>query len=102
MGSGVDFRNEKSDRKQLAHRVEEKTKLHRHRHRAECALQDEQPGRVGCARLGQRLVICAMRLDCGQARPRPVQEIRSASIAPLEGDRAGDVDHDRRLGGEFR
>ena len=102
MGSRADFRNKKSDREQLAHRVEEKAKLHRHRHRAEGVLQDEQPGLSGSRRLSRRLVIRAMRLDCAQARPRPVQEIRSASIASLEGDRAGDVDHDCRLGGEFR
>ena len=96
------FGNEKSDREQLARTVEEKAKLHRHRHRAEGVLQDEQPGLTGSARLSRKLVIRAMRLDRGQARPRPVQEIRSASIAPLESDRAGDVDHDCRLDGEFR
>ena len=42
-----------------------------------------------------------MRLDCGQARLRPVQEIRSASIAALESDRFGDVDHDCGLAREF-
>ena len=67
------FGNEKSDREQLAHRVEEKAKLHRHRHRAEGVLQDEQPGLTGSRCLSRRLAIRAMRLDGAQARPRPVQ-----------------------------
>ncbi len=94
--------NEKSDREQLARTVEEKAKLHLHRDCAEVVLEDEQPGRIGCARLSRRLMIRAMRLDSGQGRPPPVQEIRSATIAPHERDSAGDVDHRRALGGEFR
>ena len=96
------FGNEKSDREQLARTVKEKAKLHRHRHCTEGVLQDNQPGLTGSRCLRRRRVIRAMRLDCGQARPRPVQEIRSASVAALESDRFGDVHHDCGLAREFR
>ena len=66
------FGNEKSDREQLALRVEEKAKLHRHRHRAEGVLQDEQPRLPGSGGPAERLVIRTMRLDSGQARLRPI------------------------------
>ena len=96
------FGNEKSDREQLTRAVEEKAELHRHRHRAEGGLQDEQPSLSGGDRLRRRLAIRAMRLDCGQTRPRPVQKVRSASVAALESNRFGDVDHDCGLAREFR
>ena len=51
--------------KAIAVRAVEKTELHRHRHRAERALQDEQPGRARYGLLSRKLVVCAVRLDGG-------------------------------------
>ena len=94
--------NNKSDRQQLPLLVEEKAELHRHRHGAERILQHDQPGVARSDGLRRRRQISSMRVDRGEARLRPIQEIRSAAVAALERDRAGDIEQDRRLAGEFR
>ena len=94
--------NDESDRQQLPLLVEEKAELHRHRHGAERILQHDQPGVARSDGLRRRRQISSMRVDRGEARLRPIQEVRSAAVAALERDRACDIDEDRRLAGEFR